>query len=203
MSDAALVQLSRAQQALVECKTAMDAKSIADQAEALRVWAERAHASIDTVNRAVEVKIHAERRMGELLAQQPKAHAGRPAKEEIPRESRGISTPTLRDMGISYDESARAQKLAALPADEVAGRIALAKADGGRLSTAKVLAPAVPVRRKGTEESEEGFRKRLGVALRMALASVPERFRAVALELLRSAIEQLEGQTKGTEKTTS
>lgn len=139
MSDAALVQLTRAQQALAECKTAMDAKNIADQAEALRVWAERAHASIDTVNRAVEVKIHAERRMGELLAQQPKNEGGRPAKTG--NQDEPVSAPTLSDLGISKKESSRAQKLAALPAEEVTERIALAKADGGRLSTAKVLAP--------------------------------------------------------------
>ena len=156
MSDAALVQLTRAQQALAECKTAMDAKSIADQAEALRVWAERAHASIDTVNRAVEVKIHAERRMGELLKAMPKATGARMAG----KNESGVSVvvqpdrrETLREMGISKDESSRAQKLAALPAEEVAERIALAKADGGRLSTAKVL-DLCPAAKRAAEEAE-------------------------------------------------
>jgi len=174
MSDAALVQLSRAQQALAECKTAMDAKSIADQAEALRVWAERAHASIDTVNRAVEVKIHAERRMGELLAHQPKNEGGRPT--ETGRDSRPVSKPTLREMGISKDESARAQKLAALPAEEVAERIALAKADGGRLSTAKVVSPTpIPAPRRHPPQafSFSTWRQHTAAVLKMRFDALP------------------------------
>lgn len=56
--------------------------------------------------------------MGEFLAVTPKAAAGRPAKE-IGRGERPINdAPTLAEIGISKDQSARAQKLAALTDEE-------------------------------------------------------------------------------------
>ena len=41
MNDNALIQLTQAQHALAECKTVMEAKQIADVAEAARVYAFR------------------------------------------------------------------------------------------------------------------------------------------------------------------
>lgn len=56
--------------------------------------------------------------MGEFLAVSPKAPAGRPSRE-IGRGERPITdAPTLAEIGISKDQSARAQKLAALTNEE-------------------------------------------------------------------------------------
>jgi hypothetical protein len=73
----------------------MEAKQIADVAEAARVYLERTNASAATVNHATEIRILAERQMGEFLKTAP-SPAGRP-KKEINREGRLI--PTLGDMG--------------------------------------------------------------------------------------------------------
>ncbi len=56
MNDAALIKLDAAQHALAECKTVMEAKQIADVAEAARVYLERTNASVETVNRAAEIR---------------------------------------------------------------------------------------------------------------------------------------------------
>lgn len=142
MSDAALVQLSRAQQALAECKTAMEAKHIADVAEAARVYLERTNASVDTVNNAIEIRGLAERQMGEFLKQMPKATGTRMAGRDEAGASVVVQSDrreTLREIGITKDQSSRAQKLAAIPEPEFRERIAAIKASGEKLSTAKVL----------------------------------------------------------------
>ena len=159
MSDAALVQLSRAQSALAECKTAMEAKQIADMAEAARVYLERTNASVATVNNATEIRLLAERQMGEFLKAMPKATGakGNPGGQgaEIVRFPEGTTQqpPTLADIGITKKQSHVAQKLAAIPEPEFRERIAVAKCDGGKLSTAKVL-DLCPAAKRAAEEAE-------------------------------------------------
>jgi hypothetical protein len=136
MNDGALVQLSRAKLALAECKTAMESKQIADIAEAARVYLERTNASVDTVNQATEVRLLAERQMGAFLKEMPKNPGGSP----IPRSD--VEQPlTLKEIGITRKQSMTAQHLAVIPEPEFQERIAVAKASGGKLSTAKVLCP--------------------------------------------------------------
>ena len=158
MSDAALVQLTRAQQALAECKTAMEAKQIADVAEAARVYLERTNASVATVNNATEIRLLAERQMGEFLKAMPKNEGakGNPGGQGASIVRSGLSTTqpaTLREIGITKDQSSRAQKLAAIPEPEFRERIAVAKCDGGKLSTAKVL-DLCPAAKRAAEEAE-------------------------------------------------
>lgn len=111
MNDSALIKLDAAQHALAECKTVMEAKQIADVAEAARVYLERTNASVETVNRAAEIRTLAERQMGAFLKQMPKnegtAGAGRPkiggASAEPPKDS----TPTLASSPRQSSEDGR------------------------------------------------------------------------------------------------
>lgn len=89
------------------------------------------------MNRATEIRLLAERQMGEFLKAMPKADGG-----DATRARSGATTEQpqrLRDIGISKDQSSRAQQIADIPAEEFAERIAVAKASGGKLSTASVL----------------------------------------------------------------
>src|SRR5690606_34221116 len=115
--DTALAQLDTARAALAECKSAMEAKTIADAAEVARVYLERTQASVDAVNRATEVRILAERQMGEFLATMPKAEGALKKGDSpaVPVGNHGEMPQKLADLGISKKESMRAQKLAALP----------------------------------------------------------------------------------------
>ena len=153
MSDAALVQLSRAQSALAECKTAMEAKQIADMAEAARVYLERTNASVATVNNATEIRLLAERQMGEFLKAMPKATGALREGPVVPERNHGEQPPTLASIGITKKQSHVAQKLAAIPDPEFRERIAVAKCDGGKLSTAKVL-DLCPAAKRAAEEAE-------------------------------------------------
>lgn len=148
MNDTALVKLDAAQRALTECKTVMEAKQIADVAEAARVYLERTNASVETVNRAAEIRTLAERQMGAFLKQMPKATGG-----DATRARSGATTeqpPRLRELGISKDQSATAQKLADIPEPEFRARLAVTKASSEQPTPAKVLSfdrtPAKPER---------------------------------------------------------
>jgi hypothetical protein len=96
----------------------MEAKQIADAAEAARVYLERTHASAETVNRATEIRLLAERQMGEFLQVMPKNEGTRPNREHGGSMQEPPSTPTLAEIGITKKQSSRAQKLAEIPAPE-------------------------------------------------------------------------------------
>lgn len=79
----------------------------------------------------------AERQMGDFLKEMPKNIGGNP--KLTPRREEGVEPKKLQEVGITYQQSSRAQKLAAIPEPEFHERIAVATASGGKLSTAKVV----------------------------------------------------------------
>jgi hypothetical protein len=81
---------------------------------------------------AISTRIMAERQMGEFLKSMPKATGVLRQGPVVPDRDHG-EPATLADIGITKKESARAQKLADIPAEEITERIAVAKASGGKL----------------------------------------------------------------------
>ena len=161
-----LVKYEAACRALAECKSFDEVKTIVNQAEAMRAYGRMAKDKTLEVD-ASEIRIRAERRLGEMLTQQ-KSEGG------LNRGAAGIgpiavvaddrnSAPTLGDAGISKDLSSRAQKLAAVPADEFEAELAAKREreqqDGARVTArliqagAKVLADE-PLEDDGPSASE-------------------------------------------------
>ena len=137
--DSVLVHLDEAQRALAEAKSIQEVKQIADVAEAAKVFLKRAKASAQAVFDATALRVHAERRLGEMLIEAKKAGNLRTAKEGRPPKSlAGDEAFILAELDISYDQSARAQKLAALPEQEFEKRM-LTCQDGGHLSISLIL----------------------------------------------------------------
>jgi hypothetical protein len=140
MNDLVLVQLDRARLALSDCKNAMEAKQVSDIAEAARVYLERTNASVETVNRAAEIRTLAERQMGAFLKEMPKAQGRR--SDLVPNGNQ--VDPTLSEIGITKKQSSTAQKLASIPTEEFHERVAVLKAGGETPLPSKVLAFDVP-----------------------------------------------------------
>ncbi len=138
-TDAVIVKLDVAQHALAECKSVMEAKQIADVAEAARVYLERKNASVETVHRAAEIRTLAERQMGEFLKQMPKATGAKGVGPIAVSPENRNPTPTLADIGITKRQSSTAQKLASLPEEEFRERVAVIKASGETPTPAKIL----------------------------------------------------------------
>ena len=138
MQDQAIAKLDAASRALSQCKSVMEAKGVADAAAAAKVYLQRSKASKELVDRATEIRVLAEDQMGKFLKASPKNKGakgiGKSAVEEVDR------TPTLAEMGITKEMSARAQKLASIPKEELHRRIEAGKAQG-KLTVEYVLNP--------------------------------------------------------------
>lgn len=119
-----LVKYEAACRALAEAKAVDEVKDIRDKADAMRIYAMQAKNKVLEID-AAEIRIRAERRLGEMIAAQKKTvglnKGGNPSL--TPREQREV-TPTLKETGISHDLSSRAQKLAAVPEDEFEAEVA-------------------------------------------------------------------------------
>ncbi len=90
-------------------------------------------------NDAAEITLRAERRLGELVAELPKATGGDAQRARLQRATE--SPPTLADRGIAKHESARWQELAAVPAEEFDAQVDKLRQQG-RVTRNGVLAPA-------------------------------------------------------------
>jgi hypothetical protein len=100
--------------AIAKAEKVDEVKDIRDKAQALEAYARQARDN-EALNRAVRIRIRAERRAGQLLAQM-KGRDER-AKQGGDRKSNltDSSLIVLDDLGISYYQASRWQKLAQIP----------------------------------------------------------------------------------------
>lgn len=133
-----LVKYDAALRAVAECKAVDEVKSWVDKAAAMQAYGKMAQDKTLEVD-AAEIRIRAERRLGQMLAEQkattglaksgPKPAADkhsvvtndRIADDRTDRTNSVVTNdriPTLAEVGISKDLSSRAQKLAAVPEPE-------------------------------------------------------------------------------------
>lgn len=126
-----LVKYERARIALAEARSVDEVKGIRDAASAMKAYAIQAQDKQMEID-ASEIRIRAERRLGEMLKWQEEHGGlnkgtrglGRPkiggAHGEPPKQD----TPPLADMGISKKLSARSQAIAAIPEAEFEATLA-------------------------------------------------------------------------------
>lgn len=117
-----------------------EVKDIRDRGLAFEVYARQAK-NIDAERRACEVRLRAERKAGELLREQEKAKAGPPIRNRSVDTTDYRGAPTLRDLGISKQQSSDWQRLAAVPQEQFDE--ALADPDR-KPTTAGIIAAAMP-----------------------------------------------------------
>jgi len=155
MSTPGLIRYEAAVAALAKCLAVDEVKKWLDKSAALQAYARMAKEKTLEID-AAEVRIRAERRLGQMLAEQ--------------KESGGMATgakgvgpiavvtndrnPTLADIGVSKDLSSRAQKIAKVPTEqfeaEVAGWRGRVEEEGVRVTArleaagAKALDPGAP-----------------------------------------------------------
>lgn len=137
-----LVKYEAACRALAEAKAVDEVKDLRDKADAMRIYAMQAKNKTLEVD-AAEIRIRAERRLGEMIAAQKES--GGLSKGAADKGANAVDTndrvkkPKLSDAGISKDLSSRAQKLAAVPQAEFEAEVGewreRVQAEGARVTT--------------------------------------------------------------------
>lgn len=110
MESTGLVNVSAFRRAISVSESIPELRDMRDKAEAIRKYYAAAGAGLDAQNQGAEMKIRAERRIGELLAGMPKHKGGRPTENHLHDDS-GFS---LADIGITHTQSSRWQAMAAV-----------------------------------------------------------------------------------------
>ena len=131
----------------------------------------------DVIQRAKSLRLQAERRLGEILRDMPKATgAAGIGPIAVTNENRN-TTPTLAEIGIDKRTSSRAQKLAALPektfAAVASGDMPVAKAIATPRPTPK-RAPIAEVRLQAVKEAEQRNTSMVASYARLLLTALSE-----------------------------
>jgi hypothetical protein len=132
-----LVQYDAARHALAECVRIDEVKKIHNEFAAVAEYARRAK-DTQLIRHATRIRWLAETRLGELLAKQKNKGAAGGGKKD---GSRGHvlqprdKTPTLAQLNITKTESVKFQRLAAMPADKRAEKLAHAMARAEQAAT--------------------------------------------------------------------
>jgi hypothetical protein len=145
-----LMLLGKARELLIEARNYDEAAKIRSQAEALRAYSQQQKLSVECYNYAAEIKLRAERKMGAFLRRMEKNKGGEHSHRQTTGRGESTSAPTLDELGITKDESARYQRLARVPEkcfDEI---VVITNENRERLTTQRVL----------KEAEERGFLER-------------------------------------------
>ncbi len=98
-----------------------EVKDIRDKALAMAAYFKQAK-NPEPERRACEIRLRAERRSGQMIAEMEKHEGGRPLENQS-YAATGYP-PTLAELGITKDQSSKWQQLAALPQEEFEARLA-------------------------------------------------------------------------------
>jgi len=125
-----LAALDRARAAIEVATSLSELKAIRDQAVAVRHYVRAARLGKGMADRCVEIRLRAERRAGEMLAEAGPDHGG---------DRRSVSrshAATLNDLDLNKSQSSRWQRLAEVPTDTFESYLASATESDKELTAA-------------------------------------------------------------------
>src|SRR5438093_836934 len=150
----ALIHFTQARQALQKAKSIDEVRAVRDTAERLRLYLRQTNESLEMQNDAAEIGLRAERRAGEMLKQGAengdRAIKGQP-KKEIYHDGILSQPVTLKEIGISPNQSSRWQAMANIPEEEFENAIGQAKIAGQELTRSMLHKVAKGCSRCGDE----------------------------------------------------
>ncbi len=114
---AVLAALDKLSVAIASTTTIPDAKELHDRVSALQTYIRRKDFGIEVQNRGMEINIHSQRRLGELLQDMAKNPGKLLQGSASPPSHDARAEPRLQDLGINFSQSSRWQQLAAVPTE--------------------------------------------------------------------------------------
>lgn len=172
----ALLTVEKARQFLAKSRDLDEVKDVADRAKAIALYMRTRGASLESQNDAAEIRLRAERRLGELTREQPKAAGARGTGANQHRgavaTSDRTSVPTLKSQGIDKRDAAKWQQLAAIPEKKFDRFVETTRSKGERITSS---APLKLVRQEA--------KSRLAAELRAKPVPMPSgRFDVIAID---------------------
>ncbi len=134
MTDSVVI-FTKAAQMLAEADTIQKTKELKDLALTAKDWAIRKGLGEDAVRHAQSYALRAERKMGEMLKEKPPAYKPGPGRN-IKGGTHGVppfNIPTIKELGLTKNESSRAQLIADLPED------VFKKIESGKITTHQAI----------------------------------------------------------------
>jgi len=131
--------LSKASQMLAEASTIDEIRNIMNLAEAARAYAKKAKLGLEVSNSASEIRLRAERKAGQVLAQVQREQGKRTDLTSTNGGGSSEYSRVLDDTGTKQQDASRWQKVASLPSTTFEDHIAEAKAKGKELTTSGVV----------------------------------------------------------------
>lgn len=139
-----MLSVERARAILEQSKAVDEVREVADQAKAIELYLRSRNASMESQSDAAEIRLRAERRLGELTRDMPKSRgaAGSGANQHrgaVAKSDRTKNPPTLASQGIDKRDAHKWQQLASIPAKKFDALISETRAKGERLTAAAPL----------------------------------------------------------------
>jgi len=189
--ESSLTLLSRAKHELSKVVTLDDAKDIRDKAEAIRHYLKQSQDSLDAQNYAAEVRIRAERRMGEMLADGIDHKGGRPEKN-----GDTVSPFSLNSLGIHKKASSRWQSIASIPDEQFDAKVRETVEAKKELTSSAFLKLAKKLKNGEPEPKEVTILDLISDA-RQCIRDLRDRFgddEATLIGILQDEIEDMEAE---------
>lgn len=149
-----LVKYDQARAAIAECRRVDEAKGIRDKTAALAAYA-RQRRDHDMESWIAEIKLRAERRMGELSKALEKGHKVGRGKGRLQLPANGsCKSDVLKSAGISVQEAGRCERLLEIPQKEFEAYIAEKRSKNQPVYAEQLLArvPKAAKKKKVIEE---------------------------------------------------
>jgi DNA modification methylase len=190
-SNGVIATLEQAYALLSKAGRPEEAKEIADKAEALRQYARRARLSLDAQNKCAELKLRAQRKLGQMLDGMEKNKGIRMSGKDVfggftaepPNEA-----PNLDELGISKATSSRVQTIGRMPDQEFEKHIKETQAKEAELTTKELYKEA-----KRMERATQKARERAEAAEAMRGVEIPDRCRILHGDFRDILSDEMEG----------
>src|SRR5215471_14762556 len=120
---------------LQSARTSEQLKNVRDLSAAMQQHLRNIGAGLQEQNRVAEIKIRAERHLGQALARLEKAKGGGDQRSDHRSHDATGGPPTLADLGITKTQSSRWQAMASVSEDAFEKHIAKVKSRGEELTS--------------------------------------------------------------------